>query len=341
LKATRHLLSQELATLGLDFESSLEEGPRALLDARFLGALHMELGEQLGPRKARTALLQLGFLHGLRDAALVLRSGFGTDLALGPHAPAAPHLAIRVAPNGRGPGSALRFMGSWPEQHEAEAVAAALGGAREPSCHLSAGYTSGWLSGLFDGDVVAVEQACSAAGHAACCFEATETSAWQAREDRHALGCLEALPFQALRETVARHLETHPPPRAETHGECFEAGAPVVHVWGPVTVIPFSGPDESLRALELIGRDPGARQVRVVIVDLSGTLIDDGFGASALEQILEAIESWGAEPILSGVSPLSAPVVTDLERTHLILQKDLPDAIAAGFQIAEAQRRAS
>ncbi len=115
----------------------------------------------------------------------------------------------------------------------------------------------------------------------------------------------------------------------------------MVHVWGPVMVIPFSGPDESLRALELLGRDPGARQVRVVIVDLSGALIDDGFGASALEQILESIESWGAEPILTGVSPLSAQVVADLERAHLVLQKDLPHAIATGFQIAEAQRRSS
>jgi anti-anti-sigma regulatory factor len=106
-------------------------------------------------------------------------------------------------------------------------------------------------------------------------------------------------------------------------------------------VIPFSSPDESLRALELIGRDPGARDVRVVIVDLSGAIIDEGFGAVALEQILDAIERWGAEPLLAGISPLSIRVLEDLERTHLVIHKDLPEAIAAGFQIAELHRVAS
>lgn len=341
MKVTPRLLSQELASLGLDLEGTLQEGPRLLLDGRFLGALHMELGEQLGPDTARAALLQLGFLHGLRAAASVLRAGFGPDLGLGPHPPAAPHLALRLVPHGIGPGPGLRFTGSWPEQHEAEAVAAALGGAEAPACHLSAGYTSGWLSGIFDSDVLAVEHACVAAGQGACAFEALDASAWLDRPDPRAHGDLEAMPFQALRAAVAHHLETHPLAGAEAHGDRFEPGAPVVHVWGPVMVIPFSGPDESLRALELIGRDPGARQVRVVIVDLSGALIDDGFGASALEQILESIESWGAEPILTGVSPLSAQVVADLERAHLVLQKDLPYAIATGFQIAEAQRRSS
>jgi hypothetical protein len=45
--------------------------------------------------------------------------------------------------------------------------------------------------------------------------------------------------------------------------------------------------------------------------------------------------------VLTGVSPLSQPVVEDLERTHLVIHKDLPEAIAAGFQIAQALRRPS
>jgi hypothetical protein len=51
------------------------------------------------------------------------------------------------------------------------------------------------------------------------------------------------------------------------------------------------------------------------------------------------VAGWGAEPILTGISPLSEPVVADLEKTHLVMRKDLPAAIAAAFQIAEAQRR--
>jgi len=55
--------------------------------------------------------------------------------------------------------------------------------------------------------------------------------------------------------------------------------------------------------------------------------------------VLDAVAGWGAEPILTGISPLSEPAVTDFEKTHLVIRKDLPEAIAAAFQIADAQRR--
>jgi hypothetical protein len=42
--------------------------------------------------------------------------------------------------------------------------------------------------------------------------------------------------------------------------------------------------------------------------------------------------------VLAGVSPLSEPVVRSLEKDRLVIRKDLPDAIATGFQIAEALR---
>jgi anti-anti-sigma regulatory factor len=232
----------------------------------------------------------------------------------------------------------VEIRGSWPERQEAEAYLASIGPGVAPNCFVSSGYTSGWLSGIFDLDLLAVEIECGVRGDSACHFIARETSAWREGADPRAVQLIDALPFPAFRQLVAKHLESHPEP--ERH-DAFEAGSPVIHVWGPVMVIPFSSPDESLRALELIGRDPDARQVRVVIVDLSGAIIDEGFGAVALEQILDAIESWGAEPILAGVSPLSGRVLEDLESTHLVIHKDLPEAIAAGFQIAELQRLAS
>jgi len=337
MSGSQRMLAQELAALGLDLESTLNEEPRFLLDARFLGALHSELAEQLGEDDARAALLQMGFLHGLRDAALLLASGFGPSLETTPHGPTAARLAIRMEPAGRQ--ASLSFSGSWPERHEAEAVLECLGRRSGPICHVSSGYTAGWLSGILDADMLVVEESCGAHGASGCRFNAREAAGWIGEGDPAALRQLEGLPFGPLRETVARHLETRPAP--EPDQESFEAGAPVVHVWGPVMVLPFSGPDESLRALELIGRDPGARQVRVVVVDLSGTLVDEGFGASALEQVLDGIESWGAEPLLTGVSPLSERVVAGLEHSHLVVHKDLPEAIAAAFQIADAQRVSS
>ena len=86
----------------------------------------------------------------------------------------------------------------------------------------------------------------------------------------------------------------------------------MIHIWGPVMVIPFCGPDEALQALDLIGRDPSARQVSVVVVDLSGAIVDEAFGAMALEQLIEGVEALGAEIIFAGVGELSDPVVAGL-----------------------------
>jgi hypothetical protein len=55
--------------------------------------------------------------------------------------------------------------------------------------------------------------------------------------------------------------------------------------------------------------------------------------------VLESIERLGAEPILTGISPLSERAVAGLEVSHLVVRKDLPAAIAAAFQIADATRR--
>lgn len=334
------LRTDALEALGLDLESTLREEPRFLLDARLLGALHAELEEGLGAGEARVALLQLGFLHGLRDAEALLRSSFeGPALARGDErTPTAPRLALRFSPRPAGAGArALELRGDWPEQREAEAVLGACGARAEPGCAVSAGYTSGWLSGLFEADVLALEEACGSAGADGCRFVAREVEAWRLRTDVRADRTLAALPFALLRERVDRHLA----PRAEAASEPsdrFEPGAPVVHVWGPVMVLPFAGVEESQRALQAIAREPAAQTVRVVVVDLSGALVDEGFGALALEQILDAVEARGAEPLLAGVSPLSASVVEELAGSRAVMHKDVGEAIAAAFQVAEAQR---
>lgn len=332
------LLSQELAALGMDLHATLQEEPRFLLDPRLLGALHQELFGQLEARDARAALVQMGFLHGLRDALRVVRQGFGPTAGGPLQSPVVSRLPLRLARSAPGRGQAgLAMAGGWPERREAAAVLAHVGERTEASCAVSSGFTSGWLSGIYDADVLAIEHDCVAKGDSECAFLALDASQWDATPGQDVQEALLCLPFQPLREVVQRSMEDEPAPDL---GD-FQEGTPVVHVWGPVMVVPFSGPDESLRALELIGRDPGARDVRVVVIDLAGAIIDDGFGASALEQILDSIEGWGAEPILTGVSPLSEPVVAGLSASHLVVSKDLPEAIALGFQVAQLHRRGS
>ena len=165
---------------------------------------------------------------------------------------------------------------------------------------------------------------------------AREAEAWRREGDPRAARLLAALPFAAFRDLVRRQEPARAP---EPNPEAFDPEAAVIHIWGPVMVLPFSGADEALRAVEMIGREPGAREVSVVVIDLSGAVVDEAFGAAALEQILESVEAWGAEAILAGVGPLSQRVVAELSRRPLLVHKDLHQAIAAGFQVARAQRR--
>jgi hypothetical protein len=332
----------------LDASEGLAHEPRLLTDPQLLGALHAELAARQPRAAAARSLFQLGFLHGMRDS-LRAAPALGEASRPGPSpTPAAPLLAIALEPRPRcAARGEVALLGSWPLAHEAAARTARLGSSEDPVCGLSGGYTAGWYSGLFERDLVAVERSCVARGDATCRFELREAQAWRERDDAQALSLLEDLPFQTYRDLAARsyaavvpaRLEApafhpSPPPRAGAEGD-----APVVHVWGPVMVIPFSCADEALRGLDLIGRDPAAREVCVVVLDLTDAVLDEAFGAATLEHIVGAIESWGAEPVLAGVSSLSEDAVADLVAQHVIVQKDLALAIASAFQIAGAQGR--
>ncbi len=138
-------------------DDALVRDPRFLTDARLLAALHGELRRQLGDAAADVALLQAGFFHGLRDAQRVTADARVRNRETESDPPAAtPIVALRMTnvPDARGP--ALR--GSWPLQLEAEAVLLVRGRTAAPACLVSSGYTSGWLSGLWDTDCLAIER---------------------------------------------------------------------------------------------------------------------------------------------------------------------------------------
>jgi anti-anti-sigma regulatory factor len=319
-------------------DEGLASDPRFLSDARLLAGLHAELARAAGAGERRGALLRAGFLHGLRDASR------GGRAPLGEGSPwmASPALAMRLTGAVPGPGGAgrpLALAGSWPARLEAEAVILACGRSAQPSCLLSAGYTSGWLSALWDADVLVVERTCAARGDDACSFEVRDTAGWAATADPTALLWIPALPFGLLRDRVARERREAGAVEDADPTDAFDPGSPAVHVWGPVMVVPYAG-DETAVAVEAVSRQPAAAGVTVVVVDLQGAIVDDGFGAVALERVVEVIEARGAEPVLAGISPLSARVVAGLGRGPVVSRKDLRSAIALAFQIAESQRHA-
>lgn len=329
-----------LADLGFGPASQLMTEPKLFVDARFLAALRVEFEEELGADEARIALFQIGLLHGLRDALRL--SDLGSASPGLPSVVGVAPLAMKFGPIERGP-FGFELSGAWPDGHEAEAHLAKLGRASGHACMLSAGYTSGWLSGAFDFDVLAVETCCAASGGAGCAFRAREVEAWQ-RDDlapESVKQLIARVPIRRLRAVA----QGTPPDRA---GDAFlgaeglpttiDPEDPAVHVWGPVMVMPFTDVDTALATVETLGADPAMRGVRVVVLDLGGMALDEGFGAAGLEQLIEFVEAWGADVILTGISPLSADVVADLEATHLLIRKDVPEAIAYAFQIAEAHR---
>lgn len=322
--------------LALEADPSLRGEPRLFTDPVLMASVHAELSERFGASRAAAALLQLGFLHGLRDATLLVRTELLRDSReeLSTQPPQ-PRIALQFAPEAGDPRAGVRLTGHWPDQLEAEACSGALSPPPHPTCFVSAGYTSGWLSALFERDVVAVETHCGCLGHDVCRFDAREVEDWLAENHPGAALSLESLNFAGLRKSVSREFVQHPD---DANHPGFDSSAAVVQIWGPVMIIPFSGGDDSVAAVELIRGDPAARDVSVVILDMNETILDPAFGALALERILEAIDRWGADLVLTGLSPLSEPVVADLQERHFLVHKDLPGAIAAAFQIAENQR---
>lgn len=321
--------ARALAALGFDPNSVLTKEPGVLLDPHFLGAMHAELEAELGSEDAAKALMQVGLIQGLHDAWRAVADGFdGNDVLQLPLA-----IRFRTLPDAELPG-AIAVVGGWPERTEAAARLSLIGPCEHTACHLSAGYTSGWLSGTLDANILAIETSCCASGEERCRFVAREADAWRASGDPRALALLGELPFDAIREFVREQAsEFADQPEAKLDPE-----APIVHIWDSVMVIPFMDSDESLRAVDLIGRDAAAHNVSVVVVDLDGAVIDEAFGAVILEQIIESAEARGAEVIFAAPSTLSEPVVADLEPSPLMVHKDLAQAIAAAFQVADAQR---
>lgn len=327
----------------LDPEAVLERDSRILLDPQFVSALHGELLADGGPGYARRNLLRMGFLHGMQDALRAQAANRRRDATVPPLV-----MRYRGVPTGDG---AIEVHGDWPDRREAAGRLVASATRAVGCCALSAGYTSGWLSAMFDADLLAVEVGCGTEGEARCRFVARELTDWL--EDRGGLPAddvpVDAIPFEAFRTLVhareARLTGEALAPLLPTPGDLEEFGidrdAACVHIWGPVMVIPFGGADEGLRALDLIGRDPQAAEVTVVIVHLAHTLIDEAFGASALEQIVQQAEAWGAETLFAEPSSLCEGVIAELENPPLLVLKDLEEAVVTAFQIARSQRRIS
>ena len=332
-----------LAALGFGPDASLMTEPKLFVDARLLAALLAELEDELGSDAAARTLFQIGLIHGLRDGDAVVARGFLSGDARPLNESALwPPLVIDLATPAATAGNGWRFSGRWPELHEAAAWLSKFGPGDRPNCWLSSGYTSGWLSATLEADVIALETGCASRGDGGCHFEVREPAEWRDANAprRAALDVLGAVDFDLFRALALRSPSGPPPEMIESVGD-FDADAPLVHIWGPVMVLPFTNADETLRTVEALSRDASLGDIRSVVFDLRQQMVDEAFDAAAIERSLETIEAWGAEPILTGITELAQDVIESLETDHLLIRKDLDEAIASAFLIAEAQRHAA
>jgi hypothetical protein len=331
-----------LTALGFGPDTALMNDPKLFVDGRFLASLLVELRDELGEQDAHLALFQIGLYHGLRDAVRLCRQHDDAISDAGFEGRDTTAMVLRYrATNRAAKGGGPAFTGRWPERHEAVARCSRLGPAEHPACWLSAGYTSGWLSGTLDRTLIARELECGARGDACCRFEVRDAADWQGIDDPQLQWLLGEVSVDAFRKLAAQppiERSAQPPSPEDLADGRFDRNQPVVHIWGPVMVLPFTTFDEALGTMDMLGRDPGISEIRAVVVDLRERPLDEGFGAAALEQVLESIESWDAQGLITGVSAESEAAMASLEASHLVLRKDLPEAIATAFQIADAQR---
>ena len=329
-----------LSSLGFGPDSPLMNEPRLLVDGRFLGAIMVELEDELGAEQARRVFYQIGLFHGLRDADRLVAQNLhrctGDPTGDSTGAEATP-LAIALGPRRADASTgSVELSGEWPESYEAQTRLARLGPDETPSCWLSAGYTAGWLSASFDSDIVVVETECTARGDERCRFVSLEAESCRAAGNDVGAALIDSTSLGAFREAAAT--PTGPTPSGAPETGPLDLGEPAVHVWGPVMVLPFTDVEQALRTVDMLGREVDTAEVRAVVMDLRSAPLDEGYGASILEEILARIDAWGAEPVITGVADLDQELIADLEATRLVVRKDVSEAIAIAFQIAEVQR---
>ena len=141
-----------MADLAFEPSSVLIRESGSLIEPNFLSTLYSELEAEHGVAEAAATLLQIGFLHGLKDAQRLLDGAF---VAQPDTRPTSEHLQLAIQFQNRPPppgqAAAIELVGRWPDRAEATAYGVAEEGGGG-ICFMSAGYSSGWFSAIHEAD---------------------------------------------------------------------------------------------------------------------------------------------------------------------------------------------
>jgi hypothetical protein len=310
-----------------------EDGRVPFEDPAALDELRRNAFETIGLPWAVGVLYGVGLGQGLRDGLRVAHA-FGGVLSAQPEMPGAPVPLLFTPQGGR---SGRRMTGTLRHSPEARLHLATYPPPAGPICLVSAGYSAGWYSALLGEFYLVRETACLALGAPDCRFDARPARDWTGQDGEWARELLPYLDYDQLLESAREQLALD---RQEPGGEGvggFDPLSPAAHVWGPVLVLPYSGTEDSLAAVEVIRADVGPEQIRVAVIDVTGVRIE-AIEAAGLLRLIDALQTLDIEVVLAG---LRSPVClqrSDGQR-HLSLPLAAPDltsGIVLAFQLVPA-----
>jgi rsbT co-antagonist protein RsbR len=126
------------------------------------------------------------------------------------------------------------------------------------------------------------------------------------------------------------------------HQQILDLSAPILDVFDGVLLLPVIGSLDDSRARTITERLLSAvvsHRSRLVLIDLTAVETMDETSATALRRMLTAIEMLGARPIVTGISPQIAQLLTQLGDRGDIFRKleTLPD-LKAGVRYCLSRR---
>ena len=310
------------------------DGQLALEDPVELARLRRDLFSSLGPERACYVLFGVGFCEGMAEGLRVMRA-FGSTTA------GRVDVAARSAPMVFRPESGAlhsSFGGSLARSIEASLHLRDYAPAHDPVCYVSSGFAAGWYSAILGETILAQETSCIARGDERCHFEARRLQDLMDDADPWTLELLPYLDLEAI-QTRAEE-KSLDPDDAEKQGDMmgsFDPMSPAIHVWGPVMVLPYSGPDDGLTALDAIREDVGHDQIRVVVIDVTGAVIDP-IEAVGLTRLLDALDSNAIETVMVGMGERGARYFRARanELGPPLLARNISEGIALGFQLSQS-----
>lgn len=187
MKATDFNLEKEI---NFDFDkgiTSFRNSRLVIFDVNSIGLLRQTIIEEMGLKRARTLFLKFGFQSGYSDFMQMKASyEFDSEVDLLSSGPimhtweGIVHATPTELHYDRQTGD-FYFAGIWKNSYEAQQHLMNNDFSAEPVCWTLMGYASGWATGFFGENLLAIETKCMGMGDEHCEWLIKPLNAWDLR----------------------------------------------------------------------------------------------------------------------------------------------------------------